>query len=42
MRDEKCIGTISGYTVNNKKAQIKHVARVPTKAPDTRGFMCGI
>ena len=42
MRDEKVIGTISGYTVNNKKAQIKHVAKVPTKAPDTRGFMCGI
>ena len=42
MRDEKIIGTISGYTVNNKKAQIKHVAKVPTKAPDTRGFMCGI
>ena len=41
-RDEKCIGTISGYTTNNKKAQIKHVARVPTKMPDTRGFMCGI
>ncbi len=39
---KKCIGTISGYNTNNKKSQIKHVARVPTKAPDVRGFMCGI
>ena len=42
MKDEKTIGTISGFTTNNKKAQIKHVAKVPTKMPDTRGFMCGI
>ena len=31
----KCRGTISGK-------QIKHVAQVATKAPDMRGFMCGI
>ena len=31
----KCRGTISGK-------QIKHVAQVPTKSPDIKGFMCGI
>ena len=42
MKSEKVIGTISGFTTNNKQAQIKHVAKVPTTIPDTRGFMCGI
>ena len=42
MRDEKCFGTISGYKPSANNYKIKHVAKVPTKAPDTRGFMCGI
>ena len=41
MKSEKVRGTISGFTVNTT-SQIKHVARVPTTVPDTRGFMCGI
>jgi len=41
-REEKVVGTISGFTKNNKKAQINHVGKFPTKQPDMRGFMCGI
>ena len=42
-RDEKCHGTISGFkTAAGGSKTIKHVAQVPTKMPDTRGFMCGI
>ena len=35
MKDFKERGTIDGQ-------QIKHVANLPTRAPDMRGFMCGI
>ncbi len=42
MQDEKVFGTISGYKPSENNYKIKHVARVPTKIPDTRGFMCGI
>ena len=42
MRDDKVFGTISGYKPSPNNYKIKHVAKVPTKAPDTRGFMCGI
>ena len=39
----KCRGTISGYkTASGGAKTINHVARVPTKTPDVRGFMCGI
>ena len=39
----KCRGTISGYkTASGGAKTINHVARVPTKTPDVRGFMCGV
>lgn len=39
----KCRGTISGYkTASGGAKTINHVARVPTKTPDIRGFMCGV
>ena len=39
----KCRGTISGLKPNQKTGStVKHVARVPTKTPDVRGFMCGV
>ena len=41
----KCQGTIAGFKSTSAKgnqSQVKHVARVPTKTPDVRGFMCGI
>ena len=42
MQDEKVFGTISGYKPSENNYKIKHVAKIPTKMPDTRGFMCGI
>jgi len=39
----KCRGTISGYKSESKGHKgVNHVARVPTKTPDIRGFMCGV
>ena len=39
----KCRGTISGYKTDSKGHKgVNHVARVPTKTPDIRGFMCGV
>ena len=39
----KCRGTISGYKKDTKGHKgVNHVARVPTKTPDMRGFMCGV
>jgi DNA-directed RNA polymerase len=39
----KCRGTISGYKSQSKGHKgVNHVARVPTKTPDIRGFMCGV
>lgn len=44
MESKRCHGTISG--LKNKEGtaakNIKHVAQIPTKMPDVRGFMCGI
>ena len=39
----RCRGTISGYkTASGGAKTINHVAQVPTKMPDIRGFMCGV
>ena len=38
----KCKGTISGYKTKGKTKRITHVARIPTRNPDIRGFMCGV
>ena len=37
----KCRGRISGLKIGTT-SQVNHVARIPTKAPDVRGFMCGV
>ena len=37
----KCRGRISGLRIGTT-SQVNHVARVPTKTPDVRGFMCGV
>ena len=36
MESKKCLGSIYGYK------RVNHVALVPTKMPDVRGFMCGV
>ena len=40
MQDRKARGRIKGY--GNKTGQVTHVALVPTRMPDRRGFICGM
>ena len=40
MQDRKARGRIKGY--GNKTGQVTHVALVPTRMPDRRGFVCGM
>ena len=40
MQDRKARGRIKGY--GNKSGQVTHVALVPTRMPDRRGFICGM